>query len=75
MGHIVKIKTDGGFKYKACYEKYSLAWASTDGAAARDNAYDQADNIQTTLKAVELAKRCNCKVFVGAGSQAVCRNR
>lgn len=24
MGHIVKIKTDGGFKYKACYEKYSL---------------------------------------------------
>ena len=49
---------------------FHLAWASTDGAAARDNTYAQADNIQTTLKAVELAKRCNCKVFVGAGSQA-----
>lgn len=49
---------------------FHLAWASTDGAAARDNAYDQADNIQTTLKAVELAERCKCKVFVGAGSQA-----
>ena len=47
-----------------------LAWASTDGAEARDNTYAQADNIQATLKAVELAKRCNCKVFVGAGSQA-----
>lgn len=49
---------------------FHLAWASTDGAAARDNTYAQADNIQATLKAVELAKRCNCKVFVGAGSQA-----
>ena len=49
---------------------FHLAWASTDGAAARDNTYAQADNIQATLKAVELAERCNCKVFVGAGSQA-----
>ena len=49
---------------------FHLAWASTDGAAARDNTYDQADNNQATLKAVELAKCCNCKVFVGAGSQA-----
>lgn len=49
---------------------FHLAWGSTNGAAARDNTYAQADNIQTTLKAVELAKRCNCKVFVGAGSQA-----
>lgn len=49
---------------------FHLAWASTDGAVARDNTYAQADNIQATLKAVELAERCNCKVFVGAGSQA-----
>ena len=49
---------------------FHLAWASTDGAAARDNTYDQADNIQAILKAVELAERCKCKVFVGAGSQA-----
>ena len=49
---------------------FHLAWVSTDGAEARDNTYAQADNIQATLKAVELAKRCNCKVFVGAGSQA-----
>ena len=47
-----------------------LAWSSTDGAAARDNTYAQADNIQATLKAVELAERCGCSVFVGAGSQA-----
>ena len=47
-----------------------LAWSSTDGAAARDNTYAQADNIQATLKAVELAERCGCTVFVGAGSQA-----
>ena len=47
-----------------------LAWSSTNGAAARDNTYAQADNIQATLKAVELAERCGCKVFVGAGSQA-----
>ena len=49
---------------------FHLAWASTDGAEARDNTYAQADNIQATLKAVELADRCGCKVFVGAGSQA-----
>ena len=49
---------------------FHLAWASTDGAAARDNTHDQADNIQAILKAVELAERCKCKVFVGAGSQA-----
>lgn len=49
---------------------FHLAWASTDGAVARDNTYAQADNIQATLKTVELAERCNCKVFVGAGSQA-----
>ena len=49
---------------------FHLAWASTNGAAARDNTYDQADNIQAILKAVELAERCKCKVFVGAGSQA-----
>lgn len=49
---------------------FHLVWGSTNGAAARDNTYAQADNIQATLKAVELAKRCNCKVFVGAGSQA-----
>ena len=49
---------------------FHLAWASTDGAAARDNTYDQADNIQAILKAVELAERYKCKVFVGAGSQA-----
>ena len=47
-----------------------LAWSSTGGAAARDNTYAQADNIQATLKAVDLAERCACKVFVGAGSQA-----
>lgn len=46
-----------------------LAWEKTFGAS-RDDAEVQARNIQYTLDAVELAARCGCPVFVGAGSQA-----
>lgn len=46
-----------------------LSWEKTFGVS-RDDAEVQARNIQYTLDACHLAKRCGCKVFVGAGSQA-----
>lgn len=46
-----------------------LSWEKTFGAS-RDDAEVQTRNIQYTLDACYLAKRCGCKVFVGAGSQA-----
>ena len=46
-----------------------LSWEKTFGAS-RDDAEIQTRNIQYTLDAVQLAHRCGCSVFVGAGSQA-----
>ncbi len=46
-----------------------LSWEKTVGFF-RDDAEVQTRNIQYTLDAVQLAHRCGCKVFVGAGSQA-----
>ncbi len=46
-----------------------MAWEKTFGAS-RDDAESQMRNIQYTLDACHLAKRCGCSVFVGAGSQA-----
>lgn len=46
-----------------------LSWEKTVGAS-RDDAEVQTRNIQYTLDAVQLAHRCGCTVFVGAGSQA-----
>ena len=46
-----------------------MSWEKTFGAS-RDDAEVQMRNIQYTLDACHLAKRCGCKVFVGAGSQA-----
>ena len=46
-----------------------LSWEKTFGAS-RDDAEVQTHNIQYTLDACQLAKRCGCQVFVGAGSQA-----
>ena len=46
-----------------------MAWEKTFGAS-RDDAEVQMRNIQYTLDAVQLAHRCRCSVFVGAGSQA-----
>lgn len=46
-----------------------LSWEKTFGAS-RDDAEVQTRNIQYTLDACHLAKRCGCQVFVGAGSQA-----
>ena len=48
---------------------FHLAWDGTYGAV-RNDMFVQQQNIKYTLDAVELAKRLNCKVFIGAGSQA-----
>ena len=49
---------------------FNLTWTSTGGDAARNNLSSQVENIRYSLNAVELAYRLNCKVFIGAGSQA-----
>ena len=46
-----------------------LAWLKPFGND-RDNVELQLQNVQYTLDAVRLAKRCGCTVFIGAGSQA-----
>lgn len=48
---------------------YHLAWGFT-GKQTRDNPVLQAQNIQYTMDAVELARRLGCQKFIGAGSQA-----
>ena len=48
---------------------YHLAWVGTIGPQ-RDDMSLQLKNVQYTLDAVYMAHRLNCKVFVGAGSQA-----
>lgn len=46
-----------------------LAWLKPFGND-RDNVELQLKNVQYTLDAVRLAKKCGCTVFIGAGSQA-----
>lgn len=46
-----------------------LAWLKPFGND-RDNVELQLKNVQYSLDAVRLAKRCGCTVFIGAGSQA-----
>jgi len=48
---------------------YHLSWMGTYGGARNDVAL-QEKNIEYTLDAVRLAKRLNCKCFLGVGSQA-----
>ena len=52
-----------------CDVLYHFAWIGTD-RAKRDDPTMQTANISYTLDAVELAHKCGCKKFVGAGSQA-----
>lgn len=54
---------------KDCDVFFHLGWVAPFGAD-RNNMELQTKNIQYTLDAVELAKECGCKSFVGAGSQA-----
>ena len=48
---------------------YHLAWKATI-LEERNDVYKQTENIKYTLDALALAKRSNCKKFIGAGSQA-----
>jgi nucleoside-diphosphate-sugar epimerase len=48
---------------------FHLAWDKTY-SSSHDDVYGQERNIKYTLDAVRLAKKLNCSVFVGAGSQA-----
>lgn len=48
---------------------FHFAWAHTIGPG-RNDMPAQIDNIRYTLDAVQAAKDLNCKVFIGAGSQA-----
>ena len=70
--HIVECDLQD-YKTLSLNDKYDafihLSWEKTFGAS-RDDAEVQARNIQYTLDAVQLAHRCGCSVFVGAGSQA-----
>lgn len=48
---------------------YHLAWNGSSGADRND--FDiQNSNIKYTAEAIKAAKRCRCKKFIGAGSQA-----
>ena len=62
LGEVKDIPTD-------CDVFYHFAWAGTS-KEQREDAYIQENNIRYTLDAVDLAHRCGCKKFVGAGSQA-----
>ncbi len=48
---------------------YHFAWDGTS-KDDRNNPFIQEKNIEYTLDAVDLARRCGCKKFIGAGSQA-----
>ena len=52
-----------------CDVFYHFAWTGTE-KTQRDDPAIQEKNICYTLEAVKLAKKCGCKKFVGAGSQA-----
>ena len=70
--HIVEcdLHDYGTLSFNGQYDAFiHLSWEKTFGAS-RDDAEVQTRNIQYTLDAVQLAHRCGCSVFVGAGSQA-----
>lgn len=48
---------------------YHFAWIGTE-KTKRDNPMIQERNIRYSIDAVELAARCHCSKFIGAGSQA-----
>ena len=64
IDHLKELNID-----KPCDYFIHLAWQATTGQD-RDNSYLQLENIQYSLDAVALAKKCGCTKFVGVGSQA-----
>ncbi|MBR1572317.1 MAG: NAD(P)-dependent oxidoreductase [Lachnospiraceae bacterium] len=49
---------------------YFFAWKGTHGTDARNQMYDQIENIKYAIDAVHLAHRLGCKTYVYAGTQA-----
>lgn len=66
---LAELSTASDFLPKNCDVCYHFAWAGTFGDV-RNDMYLQNKNVQYTLDAVELAHKCGCHTFVGAGSQA-----
>ncbi len=70
--HVVEcnISDYGSLELSGAYDAFMhLAWDKTS-VGGRDDVDCQLQNIQYTLDAVRLAKKCGCPVFIGAGSQA-----
>lgn len=67
---IVELSLDKLNEFNGSYDlMYHLAWNGSSGNDRND--FDmQYSNIKYTVDAIKLAKRCNCKKFIGAGSQA-----
>ena len=67
---IIELSLDKLNKFNGSYDlMYHLAWNGSSGNDRND--FDmQYSNIKYTIEAIKLAKRCNCKKFIGAGSQA-----
>ncbi len=57
-------------KYDEIDAFYFFAWKGTHGVDARNQMYDQIENIKYSIDAVHLAKRWGSKAFVYAGTQA-----
>ncbi|KAI4453677.1 transketolase [Holotrichia oblita] len=52
-----------------CHAFFHFSWNGTRGALRNDEAL-QENNYNYSMQAVEVAKKLNCKYFIGAGSQA-----
>lgn len=66
LSELIKLK---GSLTQSYEQFYHLAWIGTSGVSRNDMEL-QLQNIKYTLDAVYLASTLQCKVFIGAGSQA-----
>ncbi|MHC1749827.1 MAG: NAD-dependent epimerase/dehydratase family protein [Cellulosilyticaceae bacterium] len=68
--NILELELDELGKLEGTYDLfYHLAWNGSSGDSRND--FDiQYSNVQYTAEAIKAAKRCGCKKFIGAGSQA-----
>lgn len=68
--NIIELSIDKLNELEGCYDLfYHLAWYGSSGSDRND--FDmQYSNIKYTAEAIISAKRCGCKKFIGAGSQA-----
>lgn len=68
--NIIELSLDKLSRLEGNYDLfYNLAWNGSSGTDRNDFEI-QNSNIQYTADAIRAAKRCGCKKFIGAGSQA-----